>query len=653
MSYCLNPNCQKPQNPIGTFFCQNCGTKLLLKERYRAIKLIGQGGFGRTFLAVDEQQPSKPRCVIKQFFPQAQGTDNTQKAAELFEQEAVRLNQLGKHPQIPELLAYCTQDNRQYLVQEFIDGQNLAQVLEAEGAFNETQIRQLLNSLLPVVQFIHSHNIIHRDIKPENIIRRTASTPPKPPLVRGSAEGGGVEAGGGAEGGGVEARGGQLVLVDFGAAKFASGTVLAKTGTVIGSAGYAAPEQTRGKAVLPSDIYSLGVTCIHLLTEVYPFDLFSDSEDRWIWRDYLNNPVSRQLGRVLDKMLERATSRRYQSAAEVLKDLNSQRRTVASTPSTPSSAKTKTQPTQPWRCIDTIRLHERRINAIAFSSDGQILASGGADQTIKLWYLTTGEILTLKGHRDSIRAIAFSPDGQMLVSGSNDCTIKIWRQPFTKTPLTLKGHYGFVNSIAMTPDGRLLASACEGEVAELKLWQLPHGTEINYSDTVYYVSCVAFSPDGQLLAIGRSFGGIKLWQMPTRQEICTLTPSGTVSAIAFSPDGKLLASGSAGKTIKIWQIGTEEELRSLKTRSVGVTSLKGHSDRINSLAFSPDGKILASASDDKTIKIWQLATGKLICTLTGHLAAVQSVAFSPNGLMLVSGSWDTTIKIWRYENKFS
>lgn len=211
MSYCLNPNCQKPQNPAGTFFCQNCGTKLLLKERYRAIKLLGQGGFGRTFLAVDEQQPSKPRCVIKQFFPQAQGTDNTQKAAELFEQEALGLNQLGTHPQIPELLAYCTQDNRQYLVQEFIDGQNLAQVLEAEGAFNETQIRQLLNSLLPVVEFIHSHNIIHRDIKPENIICH---------------------------------QNGQLVVVDFGAAIFATGTALLKTGTTIGTAEYVAPEQT-------------------------------------------------------------------------------------------------------------------------------------------------------------------------------------------------------------------------------------------------------------------------------------------------------------------------------------------------------------------------------------------------------------------------
>src|SRR5919199_1023481 len=153
MSYCLTPNCPTPQNPQGTNFCLSCGSKLLLKERYRAIKPIGQGGFGRTFLAVDEDKPSKPRCVIKQFYPQAQGTSTVQKAVELFTQEAMRLDELGRHPQIPELLAYFTQDDRQYLVQEFIDGLNLAQELEQKGAFNETQIRQLLNDLLPVLQF--------------------------------------------------------------------------------------------------------------------------------------------------------------------------------------------------------------------------------------------------------------------------------------------------------------------------------------------------------------------------------------------------------------------------------------------------------------------------------------------------------------------
>ncbi|HEY9875169.1 MAG TPA: SUMF1/EgtB/PvdO family nonheme iron enzyme [Candidatus Obscuribacterales bacterium] len=293
VSQCLNPDCLRP-NPINFKFCEKCGIKLLLGDRYRAIKIIGQGGFGRTFLAVDEQKPSKPRCVIKQFFPQAQGTNNAEKAAQLFEQEAVRLDELGHHDQIPELLAYLTQDGRQYLVQEFVDGQNLAQELEeASSAFTESQIRELLNDILPVLEFIHSGQVIHRDIKPENIIRRQ--------------------------------RDNKLVLVDFGAAKFATGTALARTGTIIGSAEYLAPEQGRGKAVFGSDLYSLGVTCIYLLTQVSPFDLFDINEDAWIWRQFLvNNPVSDNLGQVLDKLIQNAVSRRYQLATEVLKALNPQ-----------------------------------------------------------------------------------------------------------------------------------------------------------------------------------------------------------------------------------------------------------------------------------------------------------------------------------------
>ena len=236
MSQCLNPNCLN-QNPPNTNFCQKCGSKLLLAERYRAVKIIGKGGFGRTFKAVDEFKPSQPFCVIKQFFPEGQGTQNLEKAAELFAQEAVRLESLGKHPQIPELLAFFTQDNRQYLIQELIEGKNLQQELETVGQFNETQIWELLNDLLPVLEFIHSQQVIHRDIKPENIIRQLNSSQKK----------------------------GELVLVDFGAAKYTTPNTLAVTGTVIGSAGYAAPEQAMGKAIFASDIYSLGVTCIHLL----------------------------------------------------------------------------------------------------------------------------------------------------------------------------------------------------------------------------------------------------------------------------------------------------------------------------------------------------------------------------------------------------
>lgn len=253
MSQCLNPDCLF-QNPSGsTKFCQKCGNKLLLGDRYGVQKIIGQGGFGRTFLAIDEYKPSKPPCVIKQFYPQLQGTSSIQKAAELFELEAVRLEQLGKHSQIPDLLAYFSQDGRQYLVQEFIDGENLAEALESKGYFSETQIRNLLNNLLPVFEFIHSRQVIHRDIKPENIILR---------------------------------QDGELVLVDFGAAKYATQTALGLTGTRIGTAGYTAPEQANGKPIHASDIYSLGVTCLYLLTQVEPIDLFDTSEMEWVWREH-------------------------------------------------------------------------------------------------------------------------------------------------------------------------------------------------------------------------------------------------------------------------------------------------------------------------------------------------------------------------------
>ncbi|MCP2728792.1 protein kinase domain-containing protein, partial [Limnofasciculus baicalensis] len=178
MSYCLNLICQNPENQNGTKSCQSCGTKLLLGDRYRAIRQIGQGGFGRTFLAVDEYKPSKPRCAIKQFFPQAQGDDRSEKIAELFEREAVRLDELGKHAQIPELLAHFEENGCQYLVQEFIDGQNLEDKLTQDGSFSETQIIDLLKDLLPILQFIHNQQVIHRDIKPENIIQRLPSPPP-------------------------------------------------------------------------------------------------------------------------------------------------------------------------------------------------------------------------------------------------------------------------------------------------------------------------------------------------------------------------------------------------------------------------------------------------------------------------------------------
>ena len=329
MSYCLNPNCPHPQNPKANKFCQSCGAKLLLAERYRAIKLIGEGGFGRTLLAEDEYKPSKPWCVIKQFYPQ--GQNNARKAAELFHQEAQRLEELGKHPQIPELFAHFEQGDRLYIVQEFIDGQDLAQELAEKGAFQESQIESILSDLLPVLQFIHAGEVIHRDIKPENIIRRRSDD--------------------------------RLVLVDFGAAKYGNAAVLAKTGTTIGSAGYAAPEQAFGKAVFASDIYSLGVTCIHLLTQMEPFDLYDPSESTFVWRHYLiNNPLSNKLAGILDKMTQSAVKQRYQSALEVMQDLlKSETPTLGSASQNPSETSSHSKRTL-LQVSNTIKTFSKKVS---------------------------------------------------------------------------------------------------------------------------------------------------------------------------------------------------------------------------------------------------------------------------------------------------
>ena len=294
MSQCLNPDCLQ-QNPPKTIFCQRCGSKLVLQERYRGVRVIGEGGFGRTFLAVDEQRLDTP-CVIKQFLPQQSGSAALEKATELFKQEAFRLRDLGKHSHIPDLLAFFPQEGRLYLIQEFIEGKNLLDELQQKGKFSESEVKQILVELLPILQFVHDNKVIHRDIKPENIIRSSQT--------------------------------GALFLIDFGVSKEVGGSVLSRVGTITGTLGYAPPEQMRGKVFTNSDLYSLAVTCIRLLTGCFQKDagddlIFDSMRMQWIWKQYVS--VSHELEIVLDKMLQDLPIDRFQSVNEVLLALQPQK----------------------------------------------------------------------------------------------------------------------------------------------------------------------------------------------------------------------------------------------------------------------------------------------------------------------------------------
>lgn len=268
----------------------------LVDRRYEIVKTLGQGGFGRTYLVKDERKFDR-YFVLKEFLPQATNEYAVTKSRELFEREAKVLNEL-KHPQIPEFYGWFKEDERLYLVQQFVDGKTYANILwerqQRDRAFNEPEVIQLLKDLLPVLHYIHDNYVIHRDISPDNIMLcRKAEKP---------------------------------ILIDFGvvdqqtATQIASGAIKAG-GTTVGKRSYSPAEQiTAGICYPNSDLYALAITALNLLTGKPPVELRDNYSDSWQWRNYVQ--VSDRFGKIIDKMLSPIPKDRYQSASEVLDELN-------------------------------------------------------------------------------------------------------------------------------------------------------------------------------------------------------------------------------------------------------------------------------------------------------------------------------------------
>ncbi len=628
MSYCLNPHCQKPENPESVNFCLNCGSRLQLKDRYRALKQIGEGGFGRTFIAEDADRLNA-RCLIKQFLPLPQVQQKAgllEKAREMFAHEAYQLLQLGNHPQIPTLFADLEQEGCLYLVQEFIDGKNLLEELisrdgatgiEPNGHLTGEEIEVVLLDLLPVLQYIHDRDVIHRDIKPENIIRRVSD--------------------------------GKLVLIDFGVAKQLSGSVLLKTGTKLGTEGYAPIEQLRGgKAYPASDIYSLGVTCMHLLTGEEPDRLYDPMNGRWLWREELMQKgisIGSRLGRVLDKMLQEWVSDRYQSATEVISDLYWAMPVTTTSPTLPTNNNPTPTISQTWKCVHTLTSHSNYVIGVAISPDNRTLVSCSYDKTIKVWELKTGSLHgSIKAHTRWVSCIAISPDNQILASGSLDNTVKIWHLGSGNPIRTLEGLSGYAISLAMSPTlrgSKILAGGTFDKT--INLWDVDTGNPIGVlKGHTGYIETLAIAPDGDTLASGGGFDDhtIRLWDLKAGSLIGTLAKhTASVRAVAFTPDGKTLVSGSEDQTIKIWDV----------SRGSLVRTLPKQADWVQAVAIHPNGNLLATGSRDSTINLWHLESGQLLTTLKWHAAAITSLAFSPDGFHLASASWDKTVKIWQAE----
>jgi serine/threonine protein kinase len=265
----------------------------LLDQRYRVIRVLGQGGFGHTYVAEDTRRPGNPTCVVKHLKPASNDPDFLKTARRLFNREAETLEKLGSHDQIPRLLAYFEENQEFYLVEEFIDGHPLNIELTPGEKWSEGQVVELLQEVLPILDFVHTNSVIHRDLKPENLIRRKQDN--------------------------------KIVLVDFGAVKQVQmqsiiAQEMVNETVAIGTPGYMPSEQGQGRPRPSSDIYALGMIAIQALTGMNPTQFSEDPDTGEIlWQQHAQ--VSDLLASVLTKMVRHYFKYRYQSATEALQSI--------------------------------------------------------------------------------------------------------------------------------------------------------------------------------------------------------------------------------------------------------------------------------------------------------------------------------------------
>ncbi|KZP22853.1 WD40 repeat-like protein, partial [Athelia psychrophila] len=286
--------------------------------------------------------------------------------------------------------------------------------------------------------------------------------------------------------------------------------------------------------------------------------------------------------------------------------------------------------------------HSGSVNSVAFSPDGQCIASGSSDNTIRIWDAKTGSLLAepFEGHTDYVFSVAFSPDSQRVASGSRDKTIRVWdAQTGALIAGPFKGHTGYVHSVAFSPDSQRIASGSEDKT--VRIWDAKTGSLIAgpFEGHTNCIFSVAFSLDSQRVASGSQDRTIRIWNAQTGALIAGPFEGHTdyVRSVVFSPDSQRIASGSEDKTIRVWDV---------KTGTLIASPFEGHTDYVFSVAFSPDSQRVASGSRDKTVRIWDAQTGTLIAgPFKGHTDYVHSVAFSPDSQRIALGSEDKTIRI--------
>ncbi|MEI7643107.1 MAG: serine/threonine-protein kinase [Chloroflexales bacterium] len=611
----------------------------LLQERYRIAAQIGKGGMGAVYLARD-MRLSHDVAIKETLFH-----DDAYRRA--FEHEAKLLARL-RHQALPKVSDHFIEGNGQFLVMEFIHGEDLGSQLTRLGKrFASPQAMSMVlkwgDQLLDVLNYLHTRPlpIIHRDLKPKNL--KLSSTF-------------------------------DIILLDFGLARggvtlsvdsAASTTPESADRKIYGfTPPYAPIEQMRdGEPDPRSDLYSLGATLYHMLTDTLPADAMSrmarmingNPDSLRPIRDlspHVPEPVASLIQRSLSVTLEG----RPPSAREMREELSHARglATLAAHPVPPLAISVPLADPRPVgeSPMNTPSLVSEQapigtllrmlttgspIRSVAFSPSGELLAAGYDDHTVGLWRLSDyGHVRTLKGHTSSVRSVFFAPTGGLMATGSDDETVRIWNVSDGESRRQLRIPGCPIESIAFSPDGKLLAVGGWGSTITVCT---ADGDQVRILDTLPcpFVHSLSFSADGELLAAGCYDGAVYLWNTATHRPAGQLGGFASfIYSVAFSPDGAYIAASSQ-MSIRVWRLSDHKPIE----------ILQGHRGPVRSIAFSPDSQVIASASEDRGARLWRLGDGELIAPALDHRAGVASLAYHPSGRLLATGTHDGRICLWQ------
>jgi len=610
------------------------------QNRYNSLKSLGKGPSGQTFLARTSDANAATHAVIKQLYQPQEPLDVLTK----------RMRSVGQHPQLPALIDSWQSSEGQFLAFEYIAYPAITQV--QTPPWLPEQVTRWLLSLLPVLEHLHSFRLVHGDIRPDNIRQADIRPDTVPNSLRPDSLRPDTIPNPGP------------ILVDLRITPPLDRQALSVIG---GDAAYVAPEQALGNLVYASDLYSLGLVAIHLLTGLTPFDLYSVADNRWIWPDLVAAPLATPLSQVLHKLLERSLDRRYTSADQVITDLKKSptlslldkarsffpvtdswpqplqalaknRPLSTSKPQLPEGPQLPGGSPKPTRQIPWHPLYQLTTGiTTALALRGQILAMGTSQGTLLMCDLAAGpEMYTLGGrrHRDRITALVFHPQGHILYSACNDGTVKLWDLTTGTLTETLSQSGWQPTDLAIAPP-YLIVSDGTGHIT---LWDLEQLTPCHsFNQHQDWVSAIAAS--GQRLVSISCDRTLRLWSLSERRLLETL-PISPSRALALHPSGSHVIVGHDQGTIDVWHGPS----LAAKDRLCNV------GDGITTLALSPDARLLAVGTDGNALRVYEGASGQCVSQLPQGWGVV-AIAF--DGHTLVSSSQDETVTVWQREKSLA